>query len=172
MAAAMSDGPAGNGQHPVGDGEVAPEPDEAASAAARAAAERFFRALAEGDNRTLWELFSEDARAYVINIALERGMDMDFASRLRDGTAGDVEFDDYTQDLLTGIRADVGNIATDNLQFEASVDPASPDRLVVRYLVQMSESIGGVYTAIPAGSLLMTEDSGQWKVQRLIPKPG
>lgn len=172
----MSDGhsPGGNGQRPQPDADPAGEavPEDEATAQALAAAERFFQAIAAGDNRALWDSFSEDARAYVVNIALERGMDMDFASRLRDGTAGDAEFDEYTSDLLAGVRADIGNLDYANLAFEAAADPHAPEQLRVTYLVQMSEAIGGVQTAIPAGSLLMTEDRGEWKVQRLVPKPG
>lgn len=172
--------PGGNGQRPddrrgadPADGaDALPEPDDEASAAAVAAAERFFAALAAWDHRALWEEFSEDARAYVINLALERGMDFDFAGRLREGTAGEEEFDEYARDLLAGIRADLGDVASSQLQFEAAAEPSAPDKLRITYLVAMSGALGDVPAAIPAGSLLMSHDGGRWRVDRLIPKPG
>jgi hypothetical protein len=99
-------------------------------------------------------------------------MDFDFASRLREGTAGEEEFDDYAQDLLTGMRHDIGNLDFAQLAFQATAEPTAPDQVRVTYLVQMSEAIGDMRSAIPAGSLLLSYDGEQWKVDRLVPKPG
>lgn len=181
MGATVSDttgGPQGNGHRPQPPatwpaGPDAPsEPDADTGAEAIAAAARFFAAIAAQDHRGLWHEFSEDARAYVINLALERGMDFDFASRLREGTAGEEEFDDYARDLLAGIRADIGNLDFERLTYEVDVDPSAPDKLRVRYLVALDDTLGQGPSAIPAGSLRMSYDGVRWRVERLIPKPG
>lgn len=169
--------PSGNGRRPEPPGGADPADPEAraadeAGSEAIAAAGRFFSAIADSDHRALWAELGEDARNYVINLALERGMDFDFASRLRDGTAGEEEFDEYTRDLLSGLRSDISNVDLSRLAFEATVDPHAPDQVRVTYLVQMSEAIGDVRSAIPAGSLLMAHDGAQWKVERLVPRPG
>lgn len=168
--------PSGNGHRPEPPSDMeqtaATDPAEDASAGAIAAAERFFSAIATKDHRAMWAELSDDARNYVVNLALERGMDFDFAGRLRDGTAGEEEFDEYTRDLLWGIRADIGELDFSRLAFEATAEPHAPDQVRVTYLVQMSEAIGDVQSAIPAGSLVMTYDGVQWKVERVVPKPG
>lgn len=168
--------PSGNGHRPDPPGNMeqaeAQDPAEEASAGAIAAAERFFSAIATNDHRAMWAELSDDARNYVINLALERGMDFDFASRLRDGTAGEEEFDEYTRDLLSGLRADIGDLDFSQLAFEATAEPHAPDQVRVTYLIQMREAIGELQSAIPAGSLLMAYDGIQWKVERLVPKPG
>jgi hypothetical protein len=170
-----ANGYSGNGQGPERPDVVpgaAGEPDEETKTEAIATASRFFAALGAQDHRALWEEFSEDARAYVINLALERGLDFDFASRLREGTAGDEEFDEYARDLVAGLRADVGNLDFDQLTYEVALEPSEPDKLRVTYLVVMKGTIGDVPSAIPAGSLVLSHDGTRWRVERLIPKPG
>lgn len=181
MGATVTDaasGPHGNGHRPEPpDGwparaDAASEPDAGTRAEAIDAAARFFAAIAAQDHDALWHEFSEDARAYVINLAVERGMDFDFGSRLREGTAGQEEFDDYARDLLAGIRADLGDLDFERLTYEVAVEPSAPDKLRVTYLVALGEALGQGPSAIPAGSLLMSYDGARWRVDRLIPKPG
>lgn len=155
---------------PVTDDELTPE--EESSQEVLAAAERFFEALANGDGRALWAVMSDDARAYVLNIAVERSMEFDLYSRLRDGTASEEEVDSYLADLLEGIRADLQGVKLDRLAFESAAEPESPMRMRVTYLMRMDATIGGVETAIPAGSLIMVHEDGEWKMDRLVPRPG
>lgn len=147
-------------------------PEEEFSVAPLASAERFFLAVAQGDHRRLWELLSDDARAYVVNVAMERGLDFDVASRIRSGNASDEEVDDYLGNLLEGIRRDLRGVDLQRLAFESTAEAHAPMQVRVTYLVEMEAAIGDLRPAIPAGSLIMAYEDDDWKVDRLIPKPG
>ena len=147
-------------------------PEEEASRAVLDAAELLLLAIATGDHRALWDMLSEGARAYVLNIAVERGMDFDLGSRIRQGTASDAELDDYLTDLLEGIRRDLKGVDLSRLAFESKAEPHAPMQVRVTYFLQMEAAIGDIRPAIPAGSLIMIYEGGAWKVERLIPKPG
>lgn len=138
---------------------------------ARKAAERFFAAIRDGDARGMWALFSEDAQAYVLNLAVERGMDFDLGSALRQGTASDEDTDTYLGELAEGVRRDLKGVDLDHLVFEAEPHPDSAGHVRVVYLLQVATPIGDVRPTIPAGSLDMVQDPEGWRVQRLVPKP-
>lgn len=139
---------------------------------AREVAERFFDTIRDDDPRGLWALFSEDAQAYVLNLAVERGMDFDLSSAIRQGTAPDEDLDAYLEGLAEGIRRDLKGVDLDKLVFETKPHPDSPGHIRVVYLLQVEMAIGDVRPTIPAGSLDMVQNDGEWRVQRLIPKPG
>lgn len=134
-------------------------------------AREFFSAVAEDDGRRLWDLLSEDARAYVLNIAIESGMDFDQGSRLRQGTASDEEWDEYLEALVGGIRVDLRGVDLDRLTFELEREPEVPREVRVHYLVEVGAGEDAGHR-IPAGSLRMVRDGGRWRVLRLVPKPG
>jgi hypothetical protein len=136
------------------------------------AAERFFQALAAGDARGLWDCFGEQARAFVLNLGLKRGMDFDLNSRLRQGTASDQEFEEFIGDFLDGVRRDLRGVDIHRVAFESQVEPETSLRVRVTYLVTLGEPGVGIATAVPAGSLLMVLEDGDWKVERIIPRPG
>jgi hypothetical protein len=136
------------------------------------AAERFFQAFAGGDARGLWDCFGEQARSYVLNIGLERGMEFDLNSRLRQGTATDQEFEEFMGDFLQGVRRDLRGVDIQRVAFESQVEPETTLRVRVTYLVTLGEPGVGIATAVPAGSLIMVLENGDWKVERIIPHPG
>jgi hypothetical protein len=148
-----------------------PLPEEVASEAALAAAEAFFAALVQRDGQALWDVLSETSRAFVLNIAVERGMDFELASRLRDGAAGDEERTTYQDELLEGILRDLRTVDLSRLAFESAAEPHAPMQVRVRFMVSLGEA-GDHLAAVPAGSLLLTLEEGTWKVERLIPRPG
>lgn len=153
----------GNAQ-PVADDELAD---------AQAAAERFLTAVDKSDHRAVWEYFSENARAYVLNRAVDRGMDFDLMSSIRDGSADEDDLDTYYQELLEGLRRDLRGVEIGRLKYEATPEPESTTRQVrVTYLLEMDVAIGDQRPSIPAGSVIMAAEQGDWKVDRLIPKPG
>jgi hypothetical protein len=152
--------------------EGEPLPEEEASLPALAAAQDFFNAVARGDRSRLWELLSENARAFVLNIAMERGMDFDLGTRIRGGTATDEEMDEYLTTLLEGVRRDLRGMDLSRLVFESTAEPHAPLQVRVTYLLQMQEAIGGIVSAIPAGSLIMSYEADRWRVERLVPRPG
>lgn len=145
---------------------------EVASEEALRTAERFFDALVEGDSRSLWDLFSEQARAYIINIGHERGMDFDLASALRAGTAAVEDMEDFLADLLAGIRHDLTGVDLERLALESVAEPESPMRVRVTYLVELGPRLDELQPAIPAGSLVLVLEDEGWRVDRLVPRPG
>lgn len=131
----------------------------------------FFDAVSQGDGRRVWELFSEDARAYVLNIAIEGGLEFDRGSRLRQGTASEEEWDEYLTALVSGIQHDLRGVEFDRLSFELHREPELPQEVRVRYLVEVGAGDGSGHR-IPAGSLRMVREDDRWRILRLLPKPG
>jgi hypothetical protein len=147
-------------------------PMEIASDEPLKAAERFFQALARDEARWLWDCFGEQARSYVLSLGLERGMDFDLNSRLRQGTATDEEFEEFIGDFLQGVRRDLRGVDIQRLAFESQVEPETTLRVRVTYLVTLGEPGVGIVTAVPAGSLIMVLEHGDWKIERIVPRPG
>lgn len=143
-------------------------------AEAQAAAERFLAAIDKSDHRGVWDLFSEIAQAFVLNRAVDRGMDFDLMSGIRDGTAPDEDVDRYLEELLEGLRRDLRGVDIGRLIFEAKPEAESTTRQVrVVYLLEMDMAIGDQRPSIPAGSVIVApQDDGTWKIDRLIPRPG
>lgn len=142
-------------------------------AEAQAAAERFLTAIDKGDHRGVWDHFSEQAQAYVLNRAVDRGMDFDLMSALRQGTASEEDLDTYYQELLEGLRRDLRAVEISRMTYEAKPEPESTTRQVrVTYLLEMDVAIGNQRPSIPAGSVILAPEDGRWKVDRLIPRPG
>lgn len=137
----------------------------------KALGRRFFDAVRDGDHRGLWALFSETAQAYVLNLAVERGMDFDLGSAIRQGTAADEDLDNYLEELLEGIRRDVRGVELDRLAFDVKPIPESPGEVRVVYLAQVDVPGREQPTTIPAGSLVTAKEPDGWRVLRLIPKP-
>ncbi len=133
-------------------------------------AERFVTAVAWGEHHTVWELLGTEGRRTVLRVATERGMDDALSARLRDGTAARGERETFLTDLINGLRADL--LGTD---FDAVVylpDPApEPGRarviLTIPFPPELEQGEG-----VPVGSVELSEDDGQWKVERLLPRPG
>lgn len=152
--------------------EGALEPEEEASQQALAVAEAFFTAAKTGDARAVWDLFSENARNYVVNVAQERGMAVDLASRLRLGTASDAELDDFLAELIAGLQKDLSGVDFNRLAFESKVEPEAPMQVRVNYLQSIGPLVAELQTAIPAGSIVLSYDAEEWRVERLVPRPG
>ena len=148
------------------------EPEEAASEGVLAAAELFFHTVAAGDARGLWEQFSEAARAYILSLGHERGMDFDLTSRLRSGTASEEEVDDFLGDLMTGIQKDLAGVDFSRLAFESKAEPEAPMQVRVHYLVRLGPDSPDFLTAVPAGSIVFSLEGDEWKIERLVPRPG
>ena len=147
-------------------------PMEMASDEPLKAAERFFLALAAGDGRGLWDCFGEQARAFVLNVGLQRGMDFDLNSRLRQGTATELELEEFIGDFLQGVRRDLRGVDIQRVAFESQVEPETTLRVRVTYLVTLGDPGAALTAAVPAGSLIMVLENGDWKVERIITRPG
>lgn len=135
-----------------------------------AAAQRFFAAVKDGDREEVWHLFSDIARAFVLDRAIERGMNFDLASRIRQETATEEERDEYLQALLDGVRHDLRGVDLDRLTF--SEEPNEGGGVLVTYGVEVVNAITPEGSTITAGSMVMVEEGDAWRVERLRPRPG
>lgn len=133
-------------------------------------AERFVGAIVWGEHHTVWELLGSEGRRTVLRIASERGMDDALAARLRDGTAARAEREEFLTDLVNGLRADLLGIDVDSVVYLPDPDP-EPERTRVIMTVPFPEVLAQG-DGVPVGSVELTDDSGIWKVQRLLPRPG
>lgn len=145
------------------------EPEEVASQGALAAAETFLAAIAAGDAREVWSLFSISAQAYIINLGVQRGMDFDLASRLRSGVATTEETDVFLGDLLGGLQRDLAGVDVSRVAMESKAAPEAPMQVRVNLLVQLGPQMSDLQTAIPAGGIILSLENEIWRVERLVP---
>ena len=136
------------------------------------AAREFVDAVVWGEHRKMWDLMGIEARTTVLKVASDRGMDEALVARLRDGTAGDAERDEFLMDLMAGLRADLAGNDLDALEYEEDAEPPEPGRARVVISVPVAVGFGG---NLPVGSVELAEESStsgesEWKVQRLVPQ--
>jgi hypothetical protein len=133
-------------------------PDETARA--------FVDAVVWGEHNRVWDLLGLEGRTTVLKVATNRGMDELLVARLRDGTASRAESDEFLADLVNGLRADLAGNDLDNLQYELDSSPGEPGRARVVIQTPLNPLLGGY---LPAASVELANESGEWKVQRLLP---
>jgi len=143
-----------------------------AAVSALDAAREFVDAVVWGEHRKVWQLMGIEARTTVLKVASDRGMDEALVARLRDGTAGDAERDEFLMDLIAGLRADLAGNDLDALEFEEDTEPPEPGRARVVISVPVAIGFGG---NLPVGSVELAEESStsgetEWRVQRLVPQ--
>lgn len=141
--------------------------------AATLAARTFVEAIAWGEHRKVWELLGPDGRKTVLRVAVKNGMDEALAARLRDGTAGPAESEEFLAELLNGLRADLAGNDLDSLEFAVdSEEDASLENGQVR--VRLTAPIPPLLgpTGLPVGSVELACHDGEWRVERLTPRPG
>ena len=136
------------------------------------AAREFVDAVVWGEHRKMWDLMGIEARTTVLKVASDRGMDEALVARLRDGTAGDAERDEFLMDLMAGLRADLAGNDLDALEYEEDAEPPEPGRARVVISVPVALGFGG---NLPVGSVELAEESStsgesEWRVQRLVPQ--
>lgn len=147
-------------ESPVGDEEV----DGGATVAART----FIEAVAWGEHRKVWEMLGPEGRKTVLRIAVKNGMDEPMAARLRDGTAGATESEEFLGELVDGLRADLAGNNLDDLEYEADAAHA-PGQVRVVLTAPVPPLLGPV--GLPVGSLELASIDGVWRVERLTPRP-
>ena len=130
------------------------------------AARTFIQAVAWGEHHMVWDMLSSDAQRVVMGIATSRGMPEPLAARLRDGTATQAELDQFRGDLVNGFRADLLAIDIDTLEYDVVDGALEPGTARVVLVVPVPDPILG--SGLPAGSLELTQEGEDWKVDRLI----
>jgi hypothetical protein len=139
-------------------------------AGATLAARTFIEAIAWGEHRKVWELLGPEGRKTVLRVAVRNGMEEALSARLRDGTAGASETEEFLAELLNGLRADLAGNDLDNLEYAEDGDFAGEDRVRVLLTAPVPPLLGPV--GLPVGSVELAEYEGTWQVERLTPRPG
>lgn len=129
----------------------------------------FVEAIAWGEHRLVWELLAPEGRKVVLRVAVRNGMDEALAARLREGTAGQAETEEFLSELLSGLRADLAGNDLDNLEYAADAE-VEPGRARVVLTAPLPPALGPV--GLPVGSLELSRHDGRWRVERLTPRPG
>jgi len=140
------------------DADSAMAPDQTARA--------FVDAVVWGEHNRVWDLLGLEGRTTVLKVAASRGMDEVLVARLRDGTASGPEREEFLTDLVNGLRADLAGNDLDALEYELDTAPAEPGRSRVVIQAPLNPILGGF---LPAASVELSNDAGQWKVERLVP---
>lgn len=130
-------------------------------------AQTFIEAIAWGEHRRVWDLLATEGRKVVLRVAVKNGMDEALAARLRDGTAGPGETEEFLAELLNGLRADLAGNDLDTLEYSA--DEAGVDHVRVVLTAPVPPLLGPV--GLPVGSVEVARHDGQWLVERLTPRP-
>lgn len=142
--------------------------DAGSTVEATTVARTFVEAIAWGEHRRVWELLGPEGRKTVLRVAVKNGMDEALAARLRDGTAGPGETEEFLAELLNGLRADLAGNDLDSLEYSADADERS-DQVRVLLTAPVPPLLGPV--GLPVGSLELARHDGQWLVERLTPRP-
>lgn len=132
----------------------------------------FVDAIVWGEHRQVWDLLGDEARTTVLKVATKRGMDEALVARLRDGTAGDAERDEFLADLMTGLRADLSGNDLDALEYEEDAEQIEPGRVRVVISVPVAVGFGA---NLPVASVELATDPSRtgeaaWRIERLVPQ--
>ena len=131
------------------------------------AARAFIQAVVWGEHHVVWEMLSDEARRAVMGIATARGMPEPLAARLRDGTATQVELDQFRGDLVNGFRADLIGTDIDVVEYELDEAALEPGTVRVILMVPVPDPVLG--RGLPTASLELSDGgAGSWRVERLI----
>ncbi|MGH9177442.1 MAG: hypothetical protein ACRD0N_02650 [Acidimicrobiales bacterium] len=132
-------------------------------------ARAFIDAIAWGEHRRVWELLGPDGRRTVLRVAVRNGMDEALAARLRDGTASSGETEEFLGELLAGLRADLAGNELDGLEYGID-DDYEGEMARVLLTAPVPPLLGPV--GLPVGSVELAQHDGEWRVERLTPRPG
>jgi hypothetical protein len=130
-------------------------------------AREFVDAIVWGDHNKVWDAFGLEARTAVLKVAVDRGMDDALSARLRDGTASEAERDEFLADLVNGLRADLAGNDLDSLAYELDTGLQDPGRARVVVNSPIPPPMGGY---LPAASVELVDEGGEWKIVRLLPQ--
>lgn len=147
-------------------------PEENSSTAALAAVERFFMSVLYGDRQALWDMFSAGARQFIIRRGVGRGLDPSLGATVSDGRTEGEAAEAFLSELLLGIRKDLEHVNLADLAFDSVAEPHAPLQVRVTYLQTLGVTTGLAIPAFPAGSLILILEDNEWKVERLVPRPG
>lgn len=133
-----------------------------------ATAEAFIHSIQWAEHTTIWELLSGDGRETALSVAVANGLDRVTAARIRDEVSDPRELDEFLSRLLAGLRRDLRSVDLDRLAADAEVS-RRPDETAIVTLTNPSTIPNlGLWSA---GELVLSQDdSGAWRVDRLLPR--
>ena len=143
-------------------------PEVAGAEDATRTAQAFIEAIAWGEHRKVWELLGPEGRKTVLRVAVRNGMDEALSARLRDGTAGPTESEEFLAELVDGLRADLAGNNLDDLEYAADAEHA-PGQVRVVLTAPIPPLLGPV--GLPVGSVELAHIDNSWVVERLTPRP-
>jgi hypothetical protein len=126
----------------------------------------FIDAVVWGDHAKVWQMLGAEGRTEVLDVATKRGMDEGLAARLGSGTASPAEMNEFLVDLVNGLRAELAGNDLDHLTYTLDEAESNGNRVAVIMHVPLHPLLGGT---LPVGTLYLAVESGDWKVERLIP---
>lgn len=136
------------------------------------AAEAFLKAVYEGDPGAIWSSFSTEARNFVVARGVRRGMPYDLGQALLDNSADILDEVEFLADLLGGIEKDLETIDLGRISVSTNAEFISDHKVRVRFSEEFVIEVGPPLEALPVGSLELVEEGQNWKIDRLIPRPG
>lgn len=129
------------------------------------AASRFLGALRFGDEKALWELFSDRARRRIIDVGEEQSLPAAMAGRIRSETASADEMTSFLADVVDGVRRDLewSNIA--RLRTEVVTETAVDARVAL--VEPLAITLPGSPAGLPAAWLNMTREGDSWLIDHI-----
>lgn len=128
------------------------------------AARRFVEALAWGEHRVVWKMFSSEGRRRIVEIGTAAGLDRVMAERIASDIADETEMDEFLSSLMHGLRADFENLSSDRLIVE-------PTDLKTETSALVDVSTPGFTPAHrwPIGQFQMVRHQTDWFVESFKP---
>lgn len=128
-------------------------------------ARRFVDAVAWGEHTTVWEMLSSQARVAVLEVAERRGLDALRAARLREGTAGHGERDEFLADLVHGLQFELAGLDVDAVGYSTRGSGATvPGSVLVDLLADLPAELG---PPVSVATVELVEEAGRCAVVRL-----
>ncbi len=136
------------------------------------AAKSLFAAVRQGDEEGLWALFATEARRYIVARGIHHGMSAGFGAELLAGTANPRERERFLVDVLGGIEKDLERVDLDRLVFADEPEALPDDGVRVRYLERFFVPVGPPLDPLPVGSVELVAEDGEWRIAKIVPRPG
>lgn len=137
----------------------------------RAAAVAFFDAVRAGSARAIWETFSTEARSFIVERGLRRGLAPGLAESILRGETDHPQMEQFLEDVKAGIGKDLESVRMHLVELgEPEMD--ADERARIRYFERFEIPVGPPLDPLPVGSVHLVTEDGQWRVDRLVPRPG
>lgn len=135
------------------------------------AATRFFEALRSGIARDIWQSFSHEARTFIVERGVRRGLGPTLAEAILSNRADSELMADFLDDVRAGLERDLESVRLELVEFGPAMT-VDEGRTRVVYFERFDIPFGPPLDPLPVGSVYLTAEDGGWKIDRLVPRPG